>query len=115
MGSGKQSVKTDFLVARGAIQGITDIKGLGNHATEVGDYSVRQIEYLKVCLDWGREKEGFAVSAMKRILSSIPRYKDFFDNSVLLETSFTPCTAYGCDLDDPPVLNAKAIDHSDGN
>jgi hypothetical protein len=49
-----------------------------------------------VNMEWGNEKELFAIEAMRRQLLKRPELKDFFEGTILLETGFTPCHPHDC-------------------
>jgi hypothetical protein len=92
-----KTTRVAFLVARQAINGITDQDGLQRHEAEVGVTSDEDMQELEVRLEWGREKEAFAIRAMKNLLHSIPGQQDLFKRAYIMETGFTSC-ANGCAL-----------------
>jgi hypothetical protein len=92
-----KAMRVAFLVARGTITSITDKDGLQRHAAEIGTTSDAELEELEVRLEWGREKEAFAIRAMKNLLHCMPGQEDIFKHACIMETGFVSC-ANGCVL-----------------
>jgi hypothetical protein len=90
-----RTTKVAFLAARKAIQSIADKAGLDLHEAELGFTSNEDMQELQVRLERGREKEPFALRAMRNTLLRKVQgtaYHDFFfANTYLAETGFTSC------------------------
>jgi hypothetical protein len=91
----ERETKVAFLVARGNIGSITDKAGLERHEAELGVTSDEKLQELQVRLDWGREKEPFALRAMRNTAAQLPEFARFFADTYLMETGFTSCGG-GC-------------------
>jgi hypothetical protein len=87
-----RAMKVAFLVARGHLQGIMDTEGFRQHSDTLGGSSAdHEIEHLRISLQWGIEKEAFALAAMKKHLAQVPHLRSMFRDSELQEIGFTPC------------------------
>ena len=89
--SGKSGMLRSFLIARGEVGGIEDSEGLLKFCGILGE--PQDPEQLKVNLDWGKEKESFAILAAKRKLLALPS-EEVRETDEIWETGFTSCIAH---------------------
>jgi hypothetical protein len=101
-----KALRVAFLVARRAITSITDKEGLERHEATKGSTSDKDMQELEVRLEWGREKESFAIRAMKNLLHRIPGQEDIFKHTCIMETGFLSC-ANGYLLTCLPFMHAR--------
>lgn len=91
MFAGKSGLLRSFLIARGDIANLEDDEGHRRFSHVLGE--PQDCDQLKVNLEWGKEKEYFAILAAKKKLSEL-QSEGVKDTDQILETGFTSCLAY---------------------
>lgn len=89
----KASILRSFLISRGDVASLEDSEGLASYSDLLG--APQDEDQLRVNLEWGKEKESFAILAAKRKLVQLSS-ENVCSEDQIQETGFTSCTAFRC-------------------
>jgi hypothetical protein len=89
--AGRSGILRTFLIARGDIAGLEDEAGMKAFAHLLGE--PQDAEQLRVNLEWGKEKEPFAILAAKNKLIEL-KSEGVRSTDEIRETGFTSCVAF---------------------
>jgi hypothetical protein len=94
MSADKSGILKSFLIARGDISNLEDEEGMKAFESILGE--PQDAEQLKVNLEWGKEKESFAILAARNKLIELES-EDVSTTDQIRETGLTSCVAFRCD------------------
>ena len=109
-----RNIRIAFIVAKGLATGLDDVEALNKHLKQCGmeELSEHDVARTTANLQWGTQKEPYALKAMKSHLPKVDSVNEVIHGTYLRETGFMPCDNVGsrCAIIDN-IRHLCACDH----